>query len=152
MVFLTAYGRCVTDQLGMLHASNSSCCQTVCEQLAESCEYCPDDLPMAARPDEKKSSGNHEKQELPTPCQLCFILNSDGMLVESGIKIPSPVFYELTNSPGLVPSMDGIVHHLLVLLHEELLPMDFRDPATGQHSLPLRLRVKTTPVRGPSLV
>ena len=157
LVFLTAYGRCMTDQLGMLHASNIACCQTICENLTEEnttkpCDDCPDLL--EADPDETNATGKHEVPEtpkVPTPCQLCFILDSDSMLVEHGIKLPAPVFYELAKPLGLISSTDDVLHALRFYILEELLPTEHCAAVIDHRSLPLRLRIKTTPVRGPSI-
>jgi hypothetical protein len=147
LLFLTAYGRCVADQLGMLHASDSACCRTVCEDVT-----CPDSLGPDIRPCETEPSGNHGQEEVPTPCQLCFILDSDSMQVEGSIKIPAPVFSELNSPPGLFSSGDAIVRPLRRCIREDLQLLDDCDVDTGQRCLPLRLRMKICPVRGPSVV
>ena len=148
LIFLTAYGRCVADQLGMLHSSDTSCCQTVCEDLSDSCGYCPD----SGEPhfEEASEPASNSDQQTPTPCQLCFILDSDSMLIENGVKMPAPVFHELTDFLCFARSVDGTTPSLQFVLHQELMPRDYLDPATLRSSRLLRLTTKATPVRGPS--
>ena len=149
LIFLTAYGRCVADQLGMLHSSDTSCCQTVCEDVSDLCGYCPDSgKPLSEQANEP---ANNSDQQAPTPCQLCFILDSDSMFIENGIKMPAPIFHELADPLCFSTSVDGNTPSLQFSLHQELTPRHHLEPATQRSSRLLRLSTKANPVRGPSM-
>ena len=149
LIFLTAYGRCVADQLGMLHTSGTSCCQTVCDNIPDTCGHCPDDEKATAQ--QADQPGNHEDQKAPKPCQLCFILDTDSVMLGTEIKMPTPHFH---NSPDTLTYTLFSAH----TLHAHFGLSDFvlrssgqPGPAIEQHSRILLTCGKATPVRGPSV-
>lgn len=150
LIFLTAYGRCVADQLGMLHTSGTSCCQTLCDDILDTCGHCPDDEKATVQQADQPS--NHEDQETPKPCQLCFILKSDSMLIEDGIKVPTPVFHEQTDFLRLATSVENPMRAFRFCFKREQVLLDHPDPLTEQGYDILRFIIKMTPVRGPSIV
>lgn len=154
LIFLTAYGRCVADQLGMLHMSGTSCCQTVCDNISDTCGQCPDTREEASRhtPQDSNHSDHHEDRQPPAPCQLCFILDSDSMLIEDGIKIPAPVFHDQSDSFRLATSVQNPLQNFRFYFDQEQVLQDHPDPLTGQAYLVLRFITRTTPVRGPSII
>lgn len=146
LIFLTAYGRCVADQFGMLHTSDISCCVTVCNTTCDADDHGPD------TPDHHpEESETPDHQDEPSPCQLCFILNSDSMMLEHGIKIPSPSLLELPDIFSSFATLDDLFRGPLLSLSPDLTASDHPDPPAEQRSRLLRTVARMTPVRGPSI-
>ncbi|MCP5536708.1 MAG: hypothetical protein H7A51_10840 [Akkermansiaceae bacterium] len=147
LVFLTAYGRCVADQFGMLHNSEASCCVTLCD-VAAHCPTAGEDHPAdTGHPDSEAP----DDREQPAPCQLCFILGSDSMLLEDGLQLPSPTLLELSDFFSFTATLDDILRAHGTSLTRELTPSGYPDPSAEHRSRLMRIGAKTTPVRGPSL-
>jgi len=139
LIFLTAYGRCVADQFGMLHTSETSCCVSVCDAS----DHCEDS--QSGHPE------NSDSQEIPTPCQLCFILDSDSMLLEDGFELPTPSFLDVSDFFTFCTTLDDLLRSRALLFSSDLTLSDHPDPPAEQRSRLLRTNAKTTPVRGPSI-
>ena len=146
LTFFTAYGRCVADQLGILHTSGTACCTVVCEDVDRSCVQCPE--PEAAETQQPHLPAD---QEEPKPCQLCFILDSDSVVLGAEMKMPTPHFHD---------SPDALAYTLFSAhtLHADFGVSDFvlrssgqPGPAIEQHSRLLLTCSKANPVRGPSV-
>lgn len=147
LIFLTAYGRCVADQFGMLHSSETSCCVTVCETDSH-CSV--NDNEHSDHPDSQTPETSEEPDQ-PMPCQLCFILDSDGMLIEDSVQLPSPILLELTDFFSFTATLDDILRAHVISFSQELIPPALPDPSAELRSRLLRIDAKTTPVRGPSI-
>lgn len=167
LLFITAYGRCIADQLGSLHQSGAAaCCQTNCSDSTHCTPVsdCTDQHEHDTSPSEcpgvptsgeshPHNHGGEESPDPPTqapPCQLCIILDSDSIIQADPLKVPSPLLTELNSLLHVYPP--------LTILHREMLSnLLEQDPA--QHPLPpaeqrskrQRIDTRTTPVRGPSL-
>ena len=139
LIFLTAYGRCVADQFGMLHTSETACCAIACDAV----DHCGDT--------QDKQPENQDNQDDPAPCQLCFILNSDSMLLDDGIEIPAPTFSEITPLSSLHNSLENLFGGQPPSFSPGLPSSDHPDPPAEQRSRLQRIVAKTTPVRGPSI-
>jgi hypothetical protein len=139
LIFLTAYGRCVADQFGMLHTSETSCCVSICD-TNDHCKETQND-----------HSEDSDSQEIPTPCQLCFILDSDSMLLEDSFEIPTPSFLDISNFFTFCTTLDDLLRSRELLFSSDLTLSDHPNPPTEQRSRLLRTTAKTTPVRGPSI-
>ncbi len=146
LTFLTAYGRCVADQLGILHTSGTACCTVVCEDVDLSCVQCPETV--AAKSQQPHYPADEDE---PKPCQLCFILDTDSIMLGAEMKMPTPHFHD---------SPDALTYTLFSArtLHAHFGPSDFvlrssgqPGPAIEQHSRLLLTCGKATPVRGPSV-
>lgn len=141
LLLITAYGRCMADQFGVLHSTDSSCCQVTCN--AES--HCADEPPS----DDHDSES--EESDEPTPCQLCFILSSDSILLGDSIDVPSPTLLELT--PAFFHSgLGNFSDNGLTVLDLDQPTADHPDPPEEHRSRLQRTVAKLTPVRGPSIV
>ena len=136
LVLLTAYGRCVADQFGMLHTSKASCCTTVCDAP----EHCL----------ETESDHSDGDSDAPAPCQLCFILDSDSMLIEDGLEIPTPNLLELSDFLLFAKPLDDLFRSDTTSFSPDLKLSGYSDPPAEQRSRQMRIDAKTTPVRGPS--
>lgn len=140
-LLLIAYGRCVADQFGILHASEASCCQVVCQD-----EHCTDE--------DNTSTGGHDSQpgeEDPAPCQLCMIISADGATFDASIKVPSPTVYDISDSTFFVmlsghPSGQHSRAETL-----ELPPYRDHAPPNTLASQWLQVVSRVFPVRGPSM-
>lgn len=139
LIFLTAYGRCVADQFGMLHSSETSCCVSVCDTA----DHCPDE--------DDQSSPNPDAPEQPAPCQLCFILDSDGVMIEDGFKTPTPNLLEVFDFLSFRASLEDILRGRLLIFSKEPSHSKHRYLSLDQRSHLLRIAAKAHPVRGPSL-
>ena len=143
LLLITAYGRCMADQFGVLHTTDSSCCQVTCS--AES--HCEDEIPS----DDPGSEESEESTDEPAPCQLCFILSSDSVLLGDGIDVPSPTVLELT--PVIFNSgLDRLLGKGIAFLDLDQPTADHPDPAEEHRSRLQRIVAKRHPVRGPSIV
>lgn len=147
LLFFTAYGRCVADGFGMLHASNASCCQEIIKtDVVNDCHE--DDC----HEEENSHEPEHPEEQSPTPCQLCFILSSDSMLPSGGdIDLPSPIFKEIL--PLLISciTLDFLTGNQFDLQSTDLVLSDFPELSDELRSRIQRIAIKATPVRGPSL-
>ncbi len=145
LLFLTAYGRCMADQFGMLDTAKTSCCQATCNEL-DPCGS-PKDTD-----DTRPGSPEHpENKEQPSPCHLCLIISSDSMLLQDGVKIPSPTLLDVSPLFTFAPTwheLFGARPHRFALA--PLVPVPPKLP-TEQSSRLQRLAAKTTPVRGPAM-
>ncbi|GEM_PF-1008073 len=164
LLLLTAYGRCVADQLGVLHSSESSCCQVVCDQAdhcktkASPCEASPSEESNCAHSQDHNHDSHSDEPEPEEPqpnetdpCGLCVILSSDGMLLSDNIKVPTPTLLEI--SPlFFVTTLNGLLDKSLLFTHLEDSPTEHPDPPAEHRSQLRRIIAKTTPVRGPSMV
>jgi len=153
LLILTAYGRCVADQFGMLHTTTASCCQVTCDEISH-CEVSGD----ATESDHSKNSEHQEDSEgqnqpnPPSPCQLCLILSSDSMLMGDQLEIPSPIILDiasLSTSYTFCTSPETLIG--LRLCFKDLPPSGHPDTPAEQRSRLQRIVAKTTPVRGPSI-
>lgn len=143
LLLITAYGRCMADQFGVLHTTDSSCCQVTCG--AES--HCEDEGPS----DENHSEDSDKSTDEPAPCQLCFILSSDSILLGDYIDIPSPTVLEL--NPIIFNSgLDRLLSKGLAFLDLNQPTVEHSDPPEEHRSRLQRIVAKSTPVRGPSIV
>ena len=143
LLLITAYGRCMADQFGVLHTTDSSCCQVTC--AAES--HCEDETPS----DESHSEESDESTDEPAPCQLCFILSGDSILLGDSIDIPSPSVLELT--PALFNSgLDNFLGKGIAYLDLDQPTAEHPDHPEEHRSRLQRTVAKSTPVRGPSVV
>lgn len=140
-LLLIAFGRCVTEQYGMLHTTTASCCQTICT----ACTH-PDGTPG------QHSEEEHNNHETPSPCHLCEILNNDSVQLASGIKLPCPVISEF--SPDFEPGtwMDALLSRICSQVPPLDLDTDLPDPPPELGSMFRCLVCKVAPVRGPSIV
>lgn len=143
LLFITAYGRCVADGLGALQASEASCCPEVSMTVEVSDSHDHDVSSESEHPGEKDS---------PAPCQLCFILSNDSLIVNGGdIELPSPTFQDVLDLAIAGIILDHLTEVRLDLLSADLTVSDFPNLSDEQRSLLQRIAVKTTPVRGPSI-
>lgn len=145
LLLLTAYGRCMADQFGMLHTTTTSCCQTTCDEL----DHC---VSPKNTDDTQPGSPEHpDNEEEPSPCHLCLILSNDSMLLEDGVKIPSPTLLDV--APLFTFSITS--HEFLGARPNrfslEPLGPEPPKPPTEQSARLRRIVAKTTPVRGPSI-
>lgn len=146
LLLLTAYGRCVADQFGILHTTEASCCQVTCNES----DHCEDTT------DKHSDDSDHsEDSEEPAPCPLCVILSSDSMLLQDALELPSPSFLDL-DSPFTFHSIWGttsedILGRRIDCFAPSLHLSDRPDPPAEQRSRLQRIVAKTTPVRGPSI-
>ena len=143
LLLLIAYGRCVADQFGMLHTTEASCCQVICQD-----EHCSD--VKADSPDEHGTNGTEDEQ--PAPCQLCLIISTDGATFDSGIKVPSPQVLDLASAAVSDMLFKDILG--LCTAGESLLLPVFLDnnPPDVPVSQWIETATRILPVRGPSLV
>ncbi len=145
--FLTAYGRCVADQLGILHASGTSCCIIVCEDAQSSCVECPDET----SPGSTQPQPPEENQE-PKPCQLCIIIDLDGAVTVEEVRVPAPHFEDhpdKQNPSSLCGQLRGIDSAATGPPH--LTPSDPMGHPGDQRAQLLRTLCKALPIRGPSM-
>lgn len=163
LLLITAYGRCVADQLGMFPSTATSCCQVTCSEPAH-CNPGPSNH-QDRQPDHEHSHGqapcesDHEEhgheEHQPTPedppCQLCFILDSDSMIQGETLRVPTPPILEL-RPLFYFSTMDGPFHPDHPTNTLESPPGDHSDPPAELRSQMQRMAAKTTPVRGPSIV
>lgn len=159
LLLLTAYGRCVADQLGVLHTTASSCCQAVCDQ-ADHCQTSEANLSddSCCGSDHDKGHDHSEESEPeepnsedPAPCGLCLIISSDSMLLNDDVKVPTPTLLELS-SLFFMPTLNGLLDQSRPNLNLDNSPSEHPDPPAEHRSQLRRILVKTTPVRGPSIV
>ncbi|MBM1135071.1 hypothetical protein JO972_02235 [Verrucomicrobiaceae bacterium 5K15] len=146
MLLLIAFGRCASDQFGLFHTTEASCCQTICTSPAHcplSADQCHDHSP-----DDGEEHNNHDK---PAPCQLCFIIDSDSVIIQDGVKLPTPPLVNIVPFDDFGDDFGRLAERISSLVAAdtrlELLP----DPPTELRSLHRCLVTKTTPVRGPSM-
>lgn len=138
LFLLIAYARCVADQFGMLHTTEASCCQVVCQE-----NHCSDI--ETEQPDEHSSE---QDEETPSPCQLCMIISTDGATFDAGIKVPSPQVLDLKALTAFAVLFDS---ELRLRSTEELPSLTDHDrPPEAQLSEWLCVVSKAMPVRGPS--
>lgn len=145
LAFLTAYGRCVADQLGILHTSGTSCCMVVCEKNQSSCQQCPDEHPA----DPSQAPVSEDNQD-PKPCQLCIIIDTDGVVSSGEVKIPIPNLHDYRDNPDyslLIATLAGIDPAAAAPL--ELRPS--ADPPGIARAHLQRILCRVTPIRGPSM-
>ena len=139
LLLISAYGRCLADQMGMLNNSASACCQVSCF-----------DSDLSELEPHNDHPGQQEDNKKP-PCQLCIILDSDSLLLQDGLEIPSL-------SPYSVDILwDNHFAQELRFIHTpqpsvELTSHGFEETVQEQRSLQLRTAAKALPVRGPSLI
>ena len=159
LLLLTAYGRCVADQLGALHTTASSCCQVVCDQ-ADHCQTSEADLSEDSccgsdhdtdHHHSKESEPDDSSPEDPAPCGLCLIISSDSMLLNDDVKVPTPTLLELS-SLFFMPTLNGLLDQSRPNLNLDNSPSEHPDPPAEHRSQLRRIIAKTTPVRGPSIV
>lgn len=165
LLLLTAYGRCVADQFGLLQTTGTPCCQVTCDQVnhctppegqvsskdhEDQHDHAPGDHPCNPDLPGGHDRNQQEPEDSPTPCQLCFILDSDSMIHGESIKVPAPLLFEL--SPLFyITSWDNQLqpgHPVTALDHP---PSDYPESHIEQRSHIRRIVAKTTPVRGPSI-
>ena len=130
LLLLTAYGRCVADQLGTLHMTGASCCQTSCSTDDHSGD----------------EDGGHQ-DDPEQPCQLCSILSGGSMLLEDGLVLPAPTLVELIPLCAARFSLDAFPPEI----PWDLTRSDHPAPPDEQLTRLRRIVAKTTPVRGPSI-
>ncbi|BDS05740.1 hypothetical protein NT6N_07800 [Oceaniferula spumae] len=148
-LLLIAYGRCVSDQYGILHTTKASCCQTICTALSHCNDHAEDSC--TADHDSDQQDGEHNNEENPAPCQLCFILSNDSMVVENGVKIPCPALSDFNPAFDFGTDLDSLIGRISSLLATDLHFVDLPDPPAELSSLYRCMVMKTTPVRGPSI-
>jgi len=146
MLLLIAYGRCVSDQFGMLHTSDASCCQTICTAVT----HCSD-VAEACHDHSDSEDNDHNNEEKPAPCQLCFILDNDSIMIQDGIKIPSPTLANFIPIFDFGTDLDLLFSRTSGLTSTDFQLEDLPDPPAELCSLYLSLVTKTAPVRGPSI-
>ena len=147
LLLITAYGRCMADQFGVLHTTDSSCCQVTCS--AET--HCEDEAPSDNSHSEESDKPTDKPTDEPAPCQLCFILSSDSILLGDGIAVPSPTVLEL--NPLIFNSgLDRLLGKGLTLIDLNQPRAAHPDPPEEHRSRLQRIVAKLTPVRGPSIV
>lgn len=137
LLLLTAYGRCVADQFGMLYATEASCCQDV-NCAAPSTE------------DSDEQDPHHNEDEQP-PCQLCLIISTDAATLDAGIKLPSPQGIDHASAPivdRLFPAILGCCLPTEILAPP---PREAQGPPEVLGSTWLETVTRLSPVRGPSL-
>jgi hypothetical protein len=161
LLILTAYGRCVADQFGMLHTTTASCCQVSCDEISHCgvSEVNSD----ATEGDHSENSEHQEDSDgqdqpkppsQPAPCQLCLILSSDSMLMGDQLEIPSPIILDITSlssSSTFCTSPAAFLGIRLCFKTPDLPLSDHPDTPAEQRSRLQRIVAKTTPVRGPSI-
>jgi len=153
LLILTAYGRCVADQFGMLHTTNTSCCQVTCDEVSH-CDSIEDT--DSEHSEHQDNSDDEEKPNSPipsSPCQLCLILSSDSMLVGDQLEIPSPIILDISPAStfwNFYSSSEAPTRSQLRFTTLDLPPSGHPDTPTEQRSRLQRIVAKTTPVRGPS--
>jgi hypothetical protein len=146
LLLITAYGRCVADQFGVLHTTDSSCCQVTCSADSHCAEEATADAPHS-----EDSEASDDSTEEPAPCQLCFILSSDSILLGDSIDIPAPKVLELV--PALFNSgLDNLLGKGIATLNLDQPPAEHPDPPEEHRSRLQRIVAKLTPARGPSIV
>lgn len=159
LLLITAYGRCVADQLGVLHTTNSACCQVSCGVNTHCAEQEPQNEHQNHSEDHPCSNSDQtneqeEEEEAPQdsfPCQLCFILNSDSMLPGDNLEIPAPSLFEI--SPFFFSSiLDGFLPNAPQITDLNTSFSELPNPPAEPRSRLRRIVAKTTPVRGPSIV
>ncbi len=154
LLILTAYGRCVADQFGMLHTTTASCCQVTCDEISH-CEV--GDTPEgdhSENSEHQKNSDGQDQPNPPSPCQLCLILSSDSMLMGDQLEIPSPIILDITSistSYTFYTSPEAFLGIRLCFKTPDLPLSDHPDTPAEQRSRLQRIDAKTTPVRGPSI-
>jgi len=143
--FLTAYGRCVADQLGMLHTSDASCCVAVCDNVVKSCVQCPEETSSDT------TQPPPEQTPEPSPCQLCIIIDAEGAVAGKEIRLTTLNTHEHSGHSGhcLLSGSFIAVRPVVGELHQ------VRKRAHADHSGELRARLlrltcKALPIRGPS--
>lgn len=145
--FLTAYGRCVADQLGILHGSGTSCCVVICEDIEDSCIQCPDETsPAATQPHLP------EDNQEPKPCQLCIIIDADGVVTAEEVRVPSPQFEDHPDKQNTSPrcgQIRGVGSAATGPPHLTL--SDHTGQPGEQRAHLLRTLCKALPIRGPSM-
>ena len=146
LLILTAYGRCVADQLGILHTSGTACCTVVCEDVDRSCVQCPE-----TEAAETQQPHLPADQEEPKPCQLCFILDSDSVVLGAEMKMPTPHFHDSPDALAYTLFSAHTLHAHFGLSDFVLRSSGQPGPAIEQHSRLLLTCSKATPVRGPSV-
>lgn len=170
LLLITAYGRCVADQLGVLHTTGSTCCQVVCggpdhcdpdveqpTQDHEHHEHSTEEHACDTGHGEERNNSNgsqdkdQDKEESPAPCQLCSILDSDSILQGESIKIPSPSLFEL-KPLFYFSAFDVLIQPVRPVTSLDKPLSNHPDTPVEQCSQIRRTIAKTTPVRGPSLV
>lgn len=166
LLLITAYGRCVADQFGVLHTSDTACCQTVCCD-DNHCEPSETDEPSETHPCESPSDHDSSPEDTapptddePDPCQLCLILSNDSMLLSDSVKVPSPILIEIHplyfittwNTRNTRNTWNNQLQKILSPIDLEQLPDEHPDRPTEHRSQLRRIIAKTTPVRGPSIV
>ena len=158
LLLLTAYGRCVADQLGVLHSSASACCQVTLSQ-ADHCESETDEQ-NTCHSDGDSNHESHPEESTPEepetepetePCGLCAILQSDGMLLNDGLKVPSPIVLELSHL-FFTTTLDGLLDKSHTIINLENSTSEHPDPPAEHRSKLRRTIAKTTPVRGPAVI
>ncbi len=97
LLFIIAYGHCMAEQLGALHNSDTRCCAPVC-QTSDHC---------SADDGHHHDQENNDTPDEPTPCQLCFILKTDSVLLQDGVKVPAPVIIELPDYTPVTITLRG---------------------------------------------
>ena len=158
LLIITAYGRCVADQFGMLHTTTASCCQVSCDEISH-CEVSGDatEDDHSENPEHQEDSDGQDQPKPPTPsspCQLCLILSSDSILMGDQLEIPSPVILDITSLPTsstFCNSPETFLGIRLCFKTPDLPLSDHPDTPAEQRSRLQRIVAKTTPVRGPSI-
>lgn len=142
LLLITAYGRCLADQMGALQNSGAACCQTTQPSCCDT-----HDSETTSHDDES----NHEENDEGTPCPLCLILSSDSLLLQESLEIPS-----------LSPYCINILWDDLFIKEprfNKIPQLDLAISITGNHDpsqthlvQQQRITAKFHPVRGPSLI
>ncbi|MBT8037611.1 MAG: hypothetical protein KJO21_08710 [Verrucomicrobiae bacterium] len=145
LLLITAYGRCMADQLGMLHTTAASCCQVSYDDR-DHCKRTSD-----ADHQHPETPGHPNNEEQPSPCQLCLILSNDSMLLEDGVKIPTPSLLDTTPLFTFQTTWQELLGTHLDHFPPPPLASSQPESAIEQHSQLGRIATKTTPVRGPSM-
>jgi len=149
LLLITAYGRCMADQFGVLHTTDSSCCQVTCSAESHCAEEAPADASHSKEAENVEES--NDPTEKPAPCQLCFILSSDSILLGDSIDIPAPTLLEIT--PALFNSgLGNLLGKGIATLNLDQPPAEHPDPPEEHRSRLQRIVAKLTPARGPSIV
>ena len=150
--FITAYSRCIADQLGVLHTSGTACCVVICEDIDDSCVQCPEldasenKLPTCPGNDEQS-----QPQPQPQPCQLCFILDTDSIVIGAEMKVPAPQLHDQPDSPAYCSFSARRLDPQYSLSNFILRSSGLPGPLVEQLSHLREIIRKATPVRGPSL-
>ncbi len=153
LLILTAYGRCVADQFGMLHTTTASCCQVICDE-ANHCNIDGDVGNDTSGNEHSEHQEDSDEQDQPAPCQLCLILSSDSILMGDQLEVPAPIILDITSLSTtyiFCTSPEALIGIRLRFTTPDLTQSDHPDTPAEQRSRLQRIVAKMTPVRGPSI-